>query len=829
MSRTWAKPFSRFALLCGTAGVLTAMGAVDLWAQSKPEATEEIVVVARRRAENIQKVPLAITAISADDLKKRNISNTADLTSAIPSLRSGGQARDNQQFFLRGQGPGQVQTGNRQVPGATTYFAEVPTILSGPGVFYDMQSVQVVKGPQGTLYGRNTTGGAVLLVPKKPGNEFGGYLTGDLGNYNNRKIEGAITIPIVKNELNIRLATSIQHRDGFTHNIATGKDLDDINYQAYRASIDWKPGDKFENYFIGGFKNIHQHGNGQILKAVNPDATVSASVAQLGGQALRAGGNRPSTACFTPLTNFCGFGNAGALIGGAAAAGGFAVFGYSNAARTNFLTMPNALNIQNSLGNRTIDSNFAAADYQQIWDGTNITTYEFNEYLKLKNIIGYRLNEQFLYHNLSGGFNFPAILINPVPADGWTNSFQQKSEEFQVQGKSFGKRLDWILGGYLEFNDNGPGTHSSRGLSLGSNAHTVVNATDSSKSLFGEGTYDLKDLVPGLKFTGGYRYNWDTRKQTFIACRPTTAAGVVIEGCNQVTAIGTASRAFNAPSWNTTLHYEITPNTTAYVRWAHSYKAGGTLSPPPVNGSNLYESEKLTEWELGLKSSFELANMPTILDVSLYKDHYKGRQLAGPQALNSAGGVTSTIVNGPQTNYWGAEIEAQMRPFRDLKLGGFYSYTQARNGGPLSTGELGSEQVVGVPRIKYGATVDYHMGFIADTLGSLDLHADYYYQGHFANPGSTLQRSRAQTGFSDVQFTDPLRDVEGYGVLNMRLDWTNIAQSRLDIGLYATNILDNEYVIGGYPLFNQIGFDSFILGEPRMYGAQVTFHFGKDN
>ncbi|MEF8761741.1 TonB-dependent receptor plug domain-containing protein, partial [Stenotrophomonas sp. A3_2] len=112
--------------------------------------------------------------------------NTNDLQQAVPSLTIGGQQRSNSQFYLRGQTPGVINQGVHNNSSVTVYFLEVPTLISGPGTFYDMQDVQVLKGPQGTLFGRNTTGGAILFGPVQPKDEVSGYIQGRYGSYNDR-------------------------------------------------------------------------------------------------------------------------------------------------------------------------------------------------------------------------------------------------------------------------------------------------------------------------------------------------------------------------------------------------------------------------------------------------------------------------------------------------------------------------------------------------------------------------------------------------------------------------------------------------------------------
>ena len=122
-------------------------------AQSASAGLEEIVVTARRREEKLQSVPIAITAFAPKDLEEKHIESASDLQHYVPALATSQETRDEQVFYLRGQGPNGGQGGS---PGVVTYFAEVPFNGSGPGIYFDLDNLQVLRGPQGTLFGRNT-------------------------------------------------------------------------------------------------------------------------------------------------------------------------------------------------------------------------------------------------------------------------------------------------------------------------------------------------------------------------------------------------------------------------------------------------------------------------------------------------------------------------------------------------------------------------------------------------------------------------------------------------------------------------------------------------
>ena len=188
------------------------LGVAGLWGQvafaqeeGQPQAGNQgiadIVVTANRRAENAQTVPVAVTAVSGEQMRELGIGSAADLNGKVPSVfvTSGGNQRNVEVVVIRGQG----QTYLSPV-GVVNYFNDVPliqgsitAIQGAPGMFFDLQSMQVLRGPQGTLFGKNTTGGAVLLGPKRPTDKLEGYAQFQLGNYQDREFEGAINIPVV--------------------------------------------------------------------------------------------------------------------------------------------------------------------------------------------------------------------------------------------------------------------------------------------------------------------------------------------------------------------------------------------------------------------------------------------------------------------------------------------------------------------------------------------------------------------------------------------------------------------------------------------------------
>jgi iron complex outermembrane recepter protein len=256
----------RYLLLAAGAGALVAVAdgipaaaqtASDQPAAGSQAGLEEIVVTARRKDEKLQTVPLSVMAITGKELEARQISTGQDLELLAPSLNvSSGNSRDVDRFSIGGQGT--TLFGD---PGVIAYFAEVPLASNGagPGFYFDLANVQVLNGPQGTLFGRNTTGGAILFEPQHPTDKFEGW--GDFGDLANVELKGAINVPIVDGKLTIRVAFDRHTQDGYTKDVSTGKDLDNTDYWAERVGVTFRPTDDIENYLV--YYSTYSQNNGR--------------------------------------------------------------------------------------------------------------------------------------------------------------------------------------------------------------------------------------------------------------------------------------------------------------------------------------------------------------------------------------------------------------------------------------------------------------------------------------------------------------------------------------------------------------------------------------
>jgi iron complex outermembrane receptor protein len=762
--------FHRIAILLGTTGLFapelcSSSVAQQAQAGAAPASSglEEIVVTARRREENLQKVPLAVTAISNATLQEQHIQTLQDIQYLVPSLNiDSNNTRDANNFNLRGQG-----TTYQADPAVVVYFAEVPLPFNGggPGFYYDLENVQVLEGPQGTLFGRNADGGAVLFTPKKPGDEFGGYAQVDFGNYSNEEIQGAINVPVVPDKLLVRIAGDQRTRDGFTKDIYNGKDYDNIDYWAGRASVLMKPWDGVQNYLL--FNSVYDHNNG-------------------------------TSALLTDV-------NRNPAAGGVA----YAIFGQP---------LLDDLALQGRLGPRetfmTPDSIYKVWN----WGIVDTTTWAIADDLTLKNIFGYQEYKQVSRLDV-GGTNLPLLYyLNTGQWGGVLDrnspAFSSYTEELQFSGKALQEKLQWVAGGYLEF-DHPTGHDLTDQVVFGTPIFSDVGKDVRSQAVYAQGDYDLSGLSPALEgftFTAGYRYTWDYRtayQNAYIPVAPDVAVCQYFPGRFLPDCTATFDKHFAAGTYTLALKYQITPDTEIYATGRTGFKSGGfNISAPPTSSLASFNPEKSTDEEIGVKSDFVIEGMKARVNLDAYHTDYS--QIDRALVYDVNGSVGAFVVNATSAEIEGVEWQGTLIPMPGFELDGMYSYIYSKYGSYITNqGDFTGQVLPYVSKNKFRIAGRYYLPIPAD-LGDLSFAAAFSYQ----------------TRFKNLDNNDPGIFIKGYGILNLNLDWKGIAGMPFDIGLYATNALDRLYRIGEGSYYSSLGLVTSTYGEPRMYGVSATYHFG---
>ncbi|HVW67720.1 MAG TPA: TonB-dependent receptor plug domain-containing protein, partial [Steroidobacteraceae bacterium] len=566
-------------------------------------ALEEVVVTARRREENMQTVPIAITAVTEETLQANNVQTFGELQYLVPSMSVGSATtRDAVNVTIRGQG----LNSSNGLPGVIAYINEVPIptdadsyLVGGPGLLFDLENVQVLKGPQGTLFGRNSVGGALLLQTARPGNDFGGRLQVGFGNYNERDIDGAIDIPIVSDTLLARIAVNGQVRDGFTHILTDpshpgGVDEDNRDYWSTRGTVTFHPNEAFQNDTIVTFQTYTSHGSPFILTAVNPTGTVA----------------------------------------------------------TLFPTLPALLQQQQALGPRTSVGTYSVNQSSgNLLAVNNISRVELGGDLTFRNILGYNEGKQTVAVDADG----TPLPILETPSGPRRRTVRQFSEEAQVLGKSFAAKLDWIAGVFFLTDRQLPS--AAYDVIFGGPADSEAWSKDRSKAVFTQGTYDLSAWLHGLRFTAGARYTWDDR---FFDGGP--VGGPYNE----------TGQSDRAPTWTAGLDWQVAPRTMLYLTSRRGYRAGGS-NGVDTTGKHAFPDfnpEFVVDFELGVKSDFDVGGIPLRTNADVYFQRYTDVQVQ--QFTTSIGSAITQ--NAAAAHLWGGELEAIAQLTRDLQLGANYSY-----------------------------------------------------------------------------------------------------------------------------------------------------------
>lgn len=429
------RPLARRRLLaCGVAvgslmqGQAIAAEAADRTAArfEEPAGVEEIVVTARRREEKLQDVPVTVTAITEKALERQDLRTASDIERSIPALSlccGRGQASNP---FLRG------------VPGVVGYFAEVPVPLDGGGQFFDVGGVQVLKGPQGTLFGLSTNGGAMVIEPNAPGSSFGGRLSGVVGSRNRATLEGVVDAPISE-ALQLRLGVQLHKADGYVEDVSTGRNLGEESWWVGRATLAWRPTDDLTSTTIVDYWRSTGRPYPAIVRAVDPNGLFR-------------------------------------RVFGAAAADAF-------------------LAQQQALGPYKVPGLFNAdpkRDDRQL-KFINRTTWEIGQDLTLKNVAGYTETTSFSAYDRAGT-PFPLLSVNTAPT-AKPEPVKQYSEELQLAGKALDQRLTFVLGTFNAWTEQDPTLGYN--ITLGALSGTRSATEARTNALYVEGEYDLASLIPG--------------------------------------------------------------------------------------------------------------------------------------------------------------------------------------------------------------------------------------------------------------------------------------------------------------------------------------------
>jgi iron complex outermembrane receptor protein len=763
----------------------------------------DIVVTARRREESAQTVPVAVTAFSAEALEARSVRTLQDLSSVVAGFRfssEGGKNTNN--VTLRGLSRIPLGEG---VPAVVSYFADVPLPGEGSNIpTFDLGNVQVLKGPQGTLFGRNTIGGAVLISPQAPTYEVEGYAKASYGNYDYWQLEGALNIPIVADKVALRVAGQIRRRDGVTKNLSGGKDFDDIHSNAFRASLLLQPTDTIKNTTVFDWmKADEQPAGGRIFST------------------------RPNLNALSPILD-----------------------PQINA----YLVAERDEGFHSAFASPSIDQ----AARRKIWGVSNDTRVEIGD-VTIRNIFGYRRVDSYQRIDSAGtgqivlpgafgaAFGLPAS-ATPIPFTLLEASAlidrKYLTDEVQVLGTLFDGKLDWIVGGFYGHDKSaGPmGSNFKAFAPVASPANfTSSHVENKNYAVFGQAGVDLSDLVTeGLKLNLGFRYSWDKVRACaggVVADRYATAGECEEKAAlNALDGTGIIRAKSDKPSWTIGLDYKLSDSVFTYITSRRGYRGANVNTPlfetpfttggagclvggapvpcPDLRPVQTTKPEQLTDVEFGIKTDWRAGDVRGRFNVAVFYSKYKNAlefaNVSGvgiPSSAPDQPTNTAVGINLADETIKGIEFDATIMPTHTLTLtltGAFTDSKVDKEVAPPIPGLTTPGVTLPTPDFSGSAAVSWTLP-VRPLDGDLVLSADYYYTEKFGGSNGL-----------------PL---PGYDLANARLDWNNVAASGIDVGVFLRNVFGEKYFVAASQFSPSFPVNTAYTGEPRTYGIDARVRF----
>ncbi|MES3109262.1 TonB-dependent receptor [Sphingomonas aurantiaca] len=761
----------------------------------------DVVVTARRRAETIQTVPIAMSVIGGTALAETGAYNVSRLTQLQPTLQFYSTNPRNSAANIRGLGAPFGLTNDGIEQGVGIYVDQVyySRIASATFDFTDTERIEVLRGPQGTLYGKNTTAGAINISTRKPSftPEARIELTG--GNYDFFQGKASVSGPLVDDKVAIRLSTSITTRRGTIYNVRTGEHLNSQDNLGFRGSMLWQAAPNLDLTLYADYSRQ------------NPDCCVQYYV--------RTGATqRPTNRQYAAL----------------AAAQGYAVPSTNAFDRVTDVDTP--LQAKQELGGLSLLAN---------WDiGASTIT----------SVSAFR----FWHWDPSNDRDFTGLPITTVSA----NPSQQSQYSQELRIASNGKHtLDYVLGAFYFYqtidtqglqvqgsaasafllNPTSAGGRNPATLN-GLTARNTIGFTNTSAALFGKLTWNVSDrlqIVPGL------RLNYDKKKGDYVS--------VVTNGTG--TALTADQRGVLAPqsyqpdfdNWNLsgdiTAAYTVTSDIHAYATYARSYKSGGiNLSGLPLDGASnpilsaaTVKPEKVNHYELGLKT--QLADRRITLNLAAFWTEISDYQATVTNG--QLGVLRGYLANAGKVRTRGLEFDSAFRPSSRFSVYANGAYTDAKyvkfvdapcppelSGGTTATAgqtpsapgtaggispqncDISGQRLPGVSKwaFSYGAEYDLPAR-IAGLEGQVYLGYDGSYR-------STFSSNPSRSAYTDIN---------GYALSNFRLGFK--AKDSWNVFGWLRNAFDEKYY---EVLALQSGSTGLVVGQPgdpRTYGLTVSRSF----
>ncbi|WP_422055351.1 TonB-dependent receptor [Sphingomonas sp.] len=782
--------------IAAIAAFLSFTAAAPALAQDSAEeattaAEGEILVTARRREESLQDTPVAISAFSAETLQERQITQTQDLERITPSLqfKPAGQLSGNSAssvVFIRGVG--QVDPTAAVDPGVGVYLDEVylGRAVGGAIDFGDIAGVEVLRGPQGTLFGRNTIGGAILVRTQQPIlGEFSGRARVRGGSENLIEGFGVVNVPLGET-VAARVSGGFRKRDGYVFRVVDGLDLGNENRFSLAASLLWEPSSDFDLFLRADYSKQDENGAPFTFAGINEQAPVAAI-------ASVAAGCPGATIPFAPLTP------------------GDPRFGAPNVPMTNDIRCANDLQARGPFvngGTAPVESN------SEVWGIGATANIRLTDVASVKLITSYRETES---RGIRDGDNTPLLLITTDVAA----QSAQFSQEVQLQ-LDFGS-VNAIIGGYyfnevtderatvpLAFPPSPPVIGSLLAGGPGSRDLQVSRLKTDSVAVFGELAWNVTDA---LEISGGLRYTSDRKnyRGTVLNLFPAT-----LPDPNPLPTLATSQggplfifsrpfqQDFSALTGSASIQYRWNDAISTYASYAKSFKSGGYNTrynaAPAGNLPVPFAEESVTSYEIGAKTNIGRLR----LNLAAFQAEYQDIQLIFRQ------GVVPMLFNAGEARIRGLEAEASLRTSWGLIFDAGLSILDDK-----------IKTITPVPGATATVTPNDDLPFTPDMQANFGIA--------YAIPlgGDMTLTPRVDGSYqSKITFITgsiPLIEEDGYFVGNASL--TLKLGNGIEVSGGVNNLLNEQYLIQGNASLATLGYAERIFARPRSWYVQVAASF----
>lgn len=772
--------YSRNAALGGVLLSIISPANITFAADQKGFVLEEIVVTARKREESLQSTPISVAAFTANDLKRRQINSSDQLTQVTPNLQFSSQAPSSgsnasSQIFIRGIG--QTEFLPTTDPGVGLYVDGVYMARSVGGTldFMDVQRIEVLRGPQGTLFGRNTIGGAISIHTKKPAETFGGSASVKVGSYNRRDFLLSMDIPLSETLLT-RFSIGKRNRDGYVIRTVDGKDLGNDNTFGANAAVLWTPTENFELLLRFDYNKENENGAPQVFNSIATTG-LFARVAS-----AKAG-------CPAPGTE---------------------------------LADSRCANNQQNVGPYKTNGTFPVISTLEGWGTSMTATWDLGA-VTLKSITAYRDMKWLASRDAD---NTPETVLH-TRNDDTQNQF---SQEFQVSGTAIDDRLNWLTGAYY-FKEQATDDYYVE-IPFG-NFNTGGLVDNDTKALFAQATYDFTDK---LSLTAGLRYTSENKAFTPIQSAlttyffpiaaseknsdglyvhpvtgetfPTVAGGNVamVPGGTIFFAQEEVKNNISEVTPMVNLAYQWSDDIMTYFNYAEGFKSGGynARNVKPGATPRLFAPEFSKTFEIGFKGTF--FDNTLRLNGSVFRTNYTDLQFVIREDF------APIVFNAGKAVIKGFELEWTYVPVPNLQIVGGVGYTSSEykelspelvaNGGVAL-----SNQLPHAPDWSTNLGVAYEI-FLGEN-GSVTPRIDWSYQSK---------------KYFDANNTEAIAQ-DGYNLLNAAIYWTSPDEA-WTVTAAVTNLGDKLYrLAGNSSLHASASYAESTYARPREWSLSVDYNF----